>query len=64
MLFVTLKDKSVAELYGVVAECKKKRLDLVMKGSFGEKVPGHLLRAARRDVARAKTRLCQIKKGI
>jgi len=50
-----LKDKSVAELNTLVADKLKEQFNLRVQRGAGQSVKSHLFKAARRDIARAKT---------
>ncbi len=50
-----LKDKSAAELNGVIAEKLKEQFNLRVQRAAGQPIKNHLFKAARREIARAKT---------
>ncbi len=56
-----LKDKSTEELQALVVEKLREQLNLRVQRAAGQPIKSHLFKAARRNIARAKTVLA--KKG-
>jgi large subunit ribosomal protein L29 len=61
--YKSLIDKKEAELYPLIADLKKEMFNLRMRVASGESINTARQRQCRRDVARIKTRLQQLKKA-
>lgn len=61
MLFESLKNKTVSELYKLLEERKKEQLNMRIQLKTGQDFKPHKVREVRRDVAKIMTRLNQVK---
>lgn len=64
MEFNTLKSSTLSELYQLLEERKKEQLNLrIQRATTPADVKPHRIREVRRDIAKIKTRLSQLKAG-
>ena len=63
MKFDELKNTTLSELYQKAADCKKEAMNLRIQNASGQGADLNRLRSLRRNVARIKMRIDQLKKS-
>jgi large subunit ribosomal protein L29 len=58
-----MREKSVEELNELLIETRKKQFSMRMQTGFGQEARASEIRAARKDVARIKTLLAELRNG-
>jgi large subunit ribosomal protein L29 len=58
-----LKGKTLSELYKLLENNKKEQFSMRIQMKTAQGFKPHLIRAVRKDIARIKTRLSQVKAG-
>jgi ribosomal protein L29 len=61
MDFELLANKTFSELYKLLEERKKELFNMRIQKMVGQEFKSHLVKSARRDVARIMTRIAQMK---
>lgn len=61
MVFSSLKEKKLSELYQLLEERKKEQFGMRVQMRTGQEFKPHKMREVRRDIARILTRLAQLK---